>query len=343
MKAALLEQAGRLEVRDVPEPPLGDYDARCEMLYGATCSGTDLHLMMGRLNWALNDAPTILGHESIGRVIEVGPKVRNYKVGDLVSRVSAPPLKGQYGSTWGGYAERGVALDHWAMVEDGLGDAIGGSTVNQLIPADFDPRACTMIITWRETLSYITRMGIGAGHRVLVVGSGGNGLSFAAHSVNRGAAEVVMYGNGTRAEAAAKVGVTRFVDYRDDDAEAQLKALTGDGFDFVVDSIGKVTVTDLACGALKTGGTIGIYGIDDMGKVRINPGAARGTFTFAEPGYDEAEAHEAVIQYMKDGKLDASVWMDLDKVYSLDEINDALAAVADRKAIKVLVKLSDNG
>ena len=34
--------------------------------------------------------PTILGHESVGRVIEVGKKVKNFHCGDLVTRVGAP-------------------------------------------------------------------------------------------------------------------------------------------------------------------------------------------------------------------------------------------------------------
>lgn len=34
--------------------------------------------------------PTILGHESVGRVVEIGSKVRNLQVGQLISRVGAP-------------------------------------------------------------------------------------------------------------------------------------------------------------------------------------------------------------------------------------------------------------
>ena len=40
MKAAVVEGAGRLAVRDVPCPDVGAYEARCKMLYGAICAGT---------------------------------------------------------------------------------------------------------------------------------------------------------------------------------------------------------------------------------------------------------------------------------------------------------------
>jgi threonine dehydrogenase-like Zn-dependent dehydrogenase len=338
MKAALLEKLGELTVRELPDPIPGDYDCLCELLYGATCSGTDMHLISGRLNWAIDVAPSIIGHESVGRVLEVGAKVRNFKVGDLISRVGAPGLEGSHTATWGGFATRGIACDHVAMAEDGAGS---GDTTNQLIPADFDPRICTMIITWRETFSYISRMGVGKGDRVLVIGSGGNGLSYATHAKNLGASEVVMIGNGERASFGEKIGVSAFLDYRADDLAEQLAAVKGDGFDFVIDAVGKVTMTDLALSALRSGGTLGIYGIDDMGKIRLDPGKGPGTFTFFEGGYDEAEAHDAVIAFIQDGKLDASLWMDLDDVYSLDDINDAFQAVVDRKHIKMLVKLSD--
>ncbi len=338
MKAALLEKAGELTVRELPDPVPGPYDCLCELLYGATCSGTDMHLISGRLMWALDVAPSIIGHESVGRVIEVGEKVRNFKIGDLISRVGAPGLEGSHSATWGGFATRGIATDHVAMAEDGVP---GGNTVNQLIPADIDPRVCTMIITWRETFSYISRMGVGKGDRVLVIGSGGNGLSYATHALNLGASEVVMVGNASRADLGEKIGVHAFLDYRADDLADQLAAVKDDGFDFVIDAVGKASMTDFALGALRSGGTIGIYGIDDMGKIRLNPSAGPGTFTFFEGGYDEAEAHDAVIAMIQSGKLDASIWMDLDDIYALDDINDAFQAVVDRKHVKMLVKLSD--
>jgi threonine dehydrogenase-like Zn-dependent dehydrogenase len=44
---------------------------------------------------------------------------------------------------------------------------------------------------------------------------------------------------------------------------------------------------------------------------------------------------------IQSNKLDASIWMDLDDIYSLDDINEAFQAVVDRKHVKMLVKLSD--
>ncbi|MCC8108964.1 MAG: alcohol dehydrogenase catalytic domain-containing protein [Planctomycetes bacterium] len=86
MKALVVEKPGVLKVCDVKEPPMGDYDARCQMVYGGTCTGTDLAVIDNEFAWG-NVYPSIIGHEGIGRVIEVGKKVRKSTVGDRNSRV----------------------------------------------------------------------------------------------------------------------------------------------------------------------------------------------------------------------------------------------------------------
>ena len=107
MKAAVVESVGKLVVRDLPEPKIGTYEARCEMLYGSVCAGTDTHLVHGHppfCDWVA--APFILGHESIGRVVSVGAKVRNLNPGELITRVGCPPV-GDLACGWGGFAEVG--------------------------------------------------------------------------------------------------------------------------------------------------------------------------------------------------------------------------------------------
>ncbi|MHC4562732.1 MAG: zinc-dependent alcohol dehydrogenase [Planctomycetota bacterium] len=341
MKAALLEQLGSLTVREVADPQPGPYDALCVGLYGATCTGTDMHLIEGRVDWAIQAAPTIIGHESIGQVIEVGENVRNYKVGDLVTRVGAPPAAdGSHSSTWGGFASMGVAIDHWAIAEDGAeGPNWCQPEVNQVIPEGFDPRACTMMTTWRETLSYATRMGVAAGENVLVIGSGGVGLAFAAHATNLGAGRIVMVGNPARSAVAERVGVSDYIDYKADDVAGALADLAGNGFDAVIDAVGSQTTIDLSLGALAAGSKLGVYGIEEMGKTSVDSAKARGEFT-EHDGYDESETHEQVVDLMRTGKLDASIWIDVDQPFDLDDINAAFDAVRSRQAIKALVKLS---
>ncbi len=328
-----------LVVRDVPVPEISDYFALCKILYGATCSGTDTHIIKGRFAFGV-DYPTILGHESVGRVIKVGAKVRNIKVGDIITHVGTPAV-GEYSSTWGGYAEFGLACDHWAAKEDGRPKAEWYSDRRQqLVPDGIAPPEATMIITWRETFSYITRMGVGAGASLLVLGSGGNGLSFAAHAANLGASPVVMIGSAGREEVARAVGVGDYFDYKTEDNEGAVRERYPEGFDFIIDAVGKKGMLDAALPFLKDSGTVTIYGVDDYGACVINPTPARGTFTYANRGYDEEEAHEQGCAFIKQGKLQAGYWVDLANPFPLERINDAFAAVWQRKCVKALVQMS---
>jgi threonine dehydrogenase-like Zn-dependent dehydrogenase len=340
MKAAIIQEPGELVVKEIARPEVGDYDVLCDLLYGATCTGTDQHLIAGRFPWPVH-YPTVLGHESVGLVVEVGPGVRHFAVGDLVSRVGTPPAPdGAYHVNWGGFAEYGIAKDHWAMRADGLPASTWRShRINQVIPPDVDPRAATMIITWRETLSYLTRMGVREGQNLLIVGSGGNGLSFAAHAAAAGAARVVMIGSMSRRAAAHAVGVTDYINYRADDLDDQIVDLRLDGFDAIVDAVGQAESADQVLHYLRPGGSLGIYGVDEYADAHIRPHSARGTFLFYNNGYDEAETHQAVIDRMRDGRLDANVWLDLDRVFELVDINAAFEAVRNRRFIKALVKL----
>ena len=342
MKAAIVDKPGRLVVRKVPDPVPGDYDALCELLYGSTCTGTDTHIIRGDFPFPIIDYPAILGHESVGRVVRVGGKVRNYRVGDLVTRVGAPPTPdGSISVAWGGYAEYGLARDHWAMKADGFPESDwAASRVNQVIPPSVDPRAAPMFTTWRETFSYLTRMGISQGTRLLVIGSGGNGLSYVAHGVNLGA-YVWLVGAARCSQLASRLGANGFIDYTRADCAEALQTSCPEGFDIIIDAVGKVGQADRFLPSLKPGGKIGIYGIDDFNRITITPRLGRGSFTLWNGGYDEAESHQRVSEFFLQAKLDASIWYDLNRPWPLDRIGEAFQAVWDRKAVKALIQLRE--
>jgi L-iditol 2-dehydrogenase len=334
VRAAVVEAPGTLVVRDLPDPDPGPYEARCEMLYGSVCTGTDRHVIEGTFPFPVQ-YPAVLGHESIGRVTEVGAKVRNLRPGDMVTRVSTPPIGG-VGIAWGGFAEVGIARDHQAMRDDGLPAAEWNPyRVNQVVPPDLEPAAATMIITWRETLSQLTRMGAGPGTRVLILGSGGNGIAFAAHAANLAAAEVVVVGSPARESIARRAGATGYADYHDD-----IAARLPDRFDILIDAIGRRGQLDRGLPHLRPGGVAAIYGLDDWGTITIDPARARGTFTVYNDGYDEPETHEAVVGLMRDGRLDARLWLNLDEPYALEDIGAAVASLRERRTLKALVRLS---
>ncbi len=61
---------------------LRDNDVSIEILYSGVCH-SDLH--SARNDWGGANYPIVPGHEIVGKVIEVGSKVKKYKVGDTVA------------------------------------------------------------------------------------------------------------------------------------------------------------------------------------------------------------------------------------------------------------------
>jgi threonine dehydrogenase-like Zn-dependent dehydrogenase len=78
-----------LRLEDVPEPPLGPRDVRLRPRACGIC-GSDVHFYETdaegyMLYPGLTRFPVIIGHEFSGEVVEVGPEVRDLKVGDMVT------------------------------------------------------------------------------------------------------------------------------------------------------------------------------------------------------------------------------------------------------------------
>ena len=92
MRASVLCDVGRLEVRDVPRPVIAAHEVLVRVGAVGIC-GTDAHIFAGHANYNTNERglpiplalqPQILGHEISGTVEEVGHGVGDLKPGDKV-------------------------------------------------------------------------------------------------------------------------------------------------------------------------------------------------------------------------------------------------------------------
>lgn len=82
MKAVIFRGIGDIRLENVPEPKIQKpNDAIVKLTASAIC-GTDLHMVRGTVPGM--KPGTILGHEGVGTVEEVGRAVRNFKPGDRV-------------------------------------------------------------------------------------------------------------------------------------------------------------------------------------------------------------------------------------------------------------------
>jgi threonine dehydrogenase-like Zn-dependent dehydrogenase len=82
MKAIVFHGVGDIRLDDVPDPVIQDpTDAIVRITTSAIC-GTDLHFIRGTFSGM--QPGTILGHEGVGIIEEIGADVRNLQVGDRV-------------------------------------------------------------------------------------------------------------------------------------------------------------------------------------------------------------------------------------------------------------------
>jgi L-iditol 2-dehydrogenase len=92
MKASVLCDVHRLEVRDIPCPVISPYEVLIRVAAVGLC-GTDAHIFAGHANYNTNEygqpiplalQPQILGHEITGVVEQVGSAVSDLREGDRV-------------------------------------------------------------------------------------------------------------------------------------------------------------------------------------------------------------------------------------------------------------------
>jgi threonine dehydrogenase-like Zn-dependent dehydrogenase len=82
MRAVVWHGVGDIRIEKVADPKIQDpKDAIVRLTRSAIC-GTDLHMVRGTMSGMIPG--TILGHEGVGIVEEIGAQVRNYKRGDRV-------------------------------------------------------------------------------------------------------------------------------------------------------------------------------------------------------------------------------------------------------------------
>jgi threonine dehydrogenase-like Zn-dependent dehydrogenase len=92
MKAIIIEplKSGTADYKDVPEPDISDGSILVEAVAVGVC-GTDVEMVEGKYGWAPpGKSSLILGHESLGRVIDPGMTDR-FKKGDLVVGIVRRP------------------------------------------------------------------------------------------------------------------------------------------------------------------------------------------------------------------------------------------------------------
>ena len=346
MIAGVVDRFGEVHAQEVPTPKIGEYDALVKIAACAFCNGTDRHIIEGTFPF-ISPLPIILGHESVGQVVEVGARVRNYKPGDWVFRptVVYADVPDAPNINWGGFAEYGVVSDGAAISADNAGRPLAGSwPMQQVIPEGIDPVEATVLITVKETLSSLRIANLTSGQSLLIFGSGPVGMSFALCGKMLGASPVVLVGRrDERLKQTLDFGVDAVINASEEDVVQRARELSGGaGFDLVIEAVGNYELINRAVKTVARRGTVGLYGVppvprDKFQQFQLDYRGTPGNWSLSFLNPDEPSTHEVVCGWAKHGLLPVKRF--ITHTMSLGEIHRAYELIKVGNAIKIVLTM----
>lgn len=249
-----------------------DRDVQIEILFCGVCH-SDLHFVRNEWSSVMPAVyPAVPGHEIVGRVTKVGPKVTKVKPGDLAGvgcmvgadlatcpyckagkEQFSPTQIGTYagvepvigGPTYGGYSESIVVDEHFAL----------------RIPANLPLAAVAPLLCAGITAySPLRHWKVGPGKKVGIVGIGGLGHMGVKFARAFGAHVVVFTTSPGKKDDAFRLGAHEVVVSKNPD---EMKAHAG-SFDFILDAVSAKHDLDVYLGLLKAEGNLTLLGAPEQ-------------------------------------------------------------------------------
>lgn len=351
MKGFAMLEIGKVGWVEKDAPICGPFDALVEPLAVSPCT-SDIHTVWeGAIGQRHN---MILGHEAVGRVVEVGSLVKDFKPGD---KVLVPAITPDWSSlqAQGGYSmHSGGMLAGWKF--SNFKDGVFGELfhVNEAdgnlahLPESIDVATAVMLSDMVPTGFHgVELANVQFGDSVCVIGIGPVGLMSVAAAALRGASNLYAVGSRPNCVALAKeYGATDIINYRDGDIVEQIMEKTnGKGVDRVVIAGGDNDTFMQAITMLKPGGSIGnvnYLGSGDYIKIpRVEWGCGMGHKTISGGLMPGGRLRmEKLASLVEAGRLDPGKML-THRFNGFDKMEDALMLMKEkpRDLIKPVVVL----
>ncbi len=254
-----------LWLEEAPIPSIGINDVLVQVLRTGIC-GTDLHIYNWDA-WAQKTIPVpmIVGHEFVGRIVEVGANVHDFHPGEIVSgeghvvcghcRNCLAGRRHLCKDTKGiGVNRPGAFADYLALPMSNVW--VHDPVITRDVQAIFDPFGNAV----HTALSFDV-----LGEDVLITGAGPIGMMAAAVVRHAGARHVVVTDvNPYRLEIARRMGATLALDVRQQSvAEAQRQLGMKEGFDVGLEMSGNAAAFRDMLANMCHGGKIAMLGIPE--------------------------------------------------------------------------------
>jgi threonine dehydrogenase-like Zn-dependent dehydrogenase len=347
VKTLIVDKNGSLSFAEAPMPKYGDYQALVKMISCGVCNGTDLKLIHGKFKGFSyeKDYPLMLGHEGVGRVIEVGSKVCGLKTGDVVLLPFVDAV-GDLKSGWGAFSEYGVVNDVTALKGDGLafGNPLYPECVDAqaVVPPDIDPVDAVVIVTLREVLSSIKTFGIGPDESVAVFGCGPVGQTFIRFMNLLGVRPIIAFDIVEEKLATAlKNGATHAIDNKSAGIAAKVREICPDGVDYVLDAVGYLPLINQSMEFIKDRGKICCYGISPEDAMRLDWSKAPYNWTLCfqqmPRKIEEGAAYSQVLAWLRSGAVRLKDF--ISDYANFEDVIDVFGKVEKREiALKCVIK-----
>ncbi|NOY83029.1 MAG: alcohol dehydrogenase catalytic domain-containing protein [Kiritimatiellaeota bacterium] len=265
MKAAVLEDLGRLTVRDLPVPEIADDEALLQVEATAIC-GSDLRIL--KHGNPRVRPPAIIGHEAAGLVVKAGSRVTRVHEGQRIA-VGADVPCGR--CRW---CRNGLGNN--CAINYAVGYQISGAFTQYMkltrllldegpvtpLPAglDFDtgalaePLACA--------INGLELAGVSLGKTVCIIGLGPIGCMMIDLARSMGAIRIIAaQRSAKRLEIARAYGADVYIDTSKEDVVQRTREETGgEGPDVVITACGSVEVHEQAIEMVAHRGCVNLFG-----------------------------------------------------------------------------------
>ena len=324
MKAAVYKQPNEMAVIDVPRPVAGRGEVVLKVHACGIC-GSDLHAVQ----YGFGMPPdSVMGHEFCGEIVEIGPQVGGYAIGDRVTSLpyigcnTCEPCVAGKGMHCEGIRRPGTGAAPWRVCRYVM---CGAKSLFKL-PDNVDSRLGALVEPLSVGLHGVNRSGLGPGAACVVMGGEPIGLATLLWCKAKGAATVIVSELAPgRSELARRLGATEVVHFPIKDPAERIREITGRGPDLVFECIGVKSTLESAISMVATLGRVVVLGVcmepDEITPVRCIFKEITVSFVL---GYNDAEFQET-INALSQGKIDPRpMWTD---VIGVDQVPEMFAAL----------------
>jgi (R,R)-butanediol dehydrogenase / meso-butanediol dehydrogenase / diacetyl reductase len=334
MRAAALQDDGRVAVTDTVEPVPGEGEIVLAVLGAGVC-GTDLHAIENGI-----PVGSVLGHELAGRVVAIGAGVERVRDDDLVCAMPVIAC-GACGPCVRGdriHCANGGRLVGLGGVSGAFADYVTvGAAETFRLPAGFDASLAALVEPLAVGLAAVERAAVQPSESVVVIGGGPIGLAIALWLKVLGVGDVVVSdpvaGRRTLAE---RCGATATVDPSAEPFVPAVRRVLGGRPDVVIEAAGAPSTIAAAVDLAPYEARIVIAGLHAAPESLPASKAFHKNLSFAFSSWYRTRHFAHTVRLLEQGRLDPAVLVT--HRVGLDELPDAFDALrAPNDQGKVLV------